>query len=83
MLGDPYFIFCRSLPFVILSFILKNKKNLHAGSFNYFSYTIQIGWNWYKNKVVCDLEVAFLRLIPPDLMTHVAKINQIGLYMLC
>ena len=33
---------------------------------------------------VRDLEVAFfLRLILPDLMTNVAKIYQIGLYMLC
>ena len=50
-------------------------------SFNYFSYTIHIGWNWYLNKAVRDLEVAFLRLIPPDLMTYVAKIYQIGLYI--
>ena len=32
---------------------------------------------------VRDLEVAFLRLIIPELMTYVAKIYQIGLYMLC
>ena len=32
---------------------------------------------------VPDLEVAFLRLILSDLMTYVAKIYQIGLYMLC
>ena len=32
---------------------------------------------------VRDLEVAFLRLIVPDLMTIVVKIYQIGLYMLC
>ena len=31
---------------------------------------------------VRDLEVAFLRLILPDLMTYVAKIYQIRLYML-
>ena len=43
MLGDPHFFFGRSLPFLILSIILKNKKNLYVGSFNYFSYTIQIG----------------------------------------
>ena len=30
-----------------------------------------------------DLEVAFLKLILPDLMTYVAKIYQIGLYMPC
>ena len=33
---------------------------------------------------VRNLEVAFfLSLILPDLMTYVAKIYQIGLYMLC
>ena len=58
MLGDPHFFFGRSLPFLILSIILKNKKNLYVGSFNYFSYTIQIGSNWYMDTGVCDLEVA-------------------------
>ena len=33
-LGDPHFFFGRSLPFLILSIILKNKKNLCVGSFN-------------------------------------------------
>ena len=82
MLGDPHFVFGRSLPFLILSIILKNKKNLYVRSFNYFSYTIQIGSNWYTDTSVRDLEVAFLWLILPDLMTYVAKIYQIGLYML-
>ena len=41
------------------------------GSFNYFSYDIQIGSNWYMETGVRDLEVAFLRLILPDLMTYV------------
>ena len=57
----PTFFFGRSLPFVILSIILKNKKNLYVGSFNYFSYTIHIGWNWYMNTAVRDLEVAFFK----------------------
>ena len=40
------------------------------GSFNYSSYTIQIGLNWYMDTGVRDLEVAFfLKLIVPDLMT--------------
>ena len=30
-----------------------------------------------------DLEVLFLKLILADLMTYVAKIYQIGLYMPC
>ena len=28
------------------------------GSFNYFSYTIQMGSNWYMDTGECDLEVA-------------------------
>ena len=40
MFGDPHFFFGRSLPLLILSIILKNKKSLYVGSFNYFSYTI-------------------------------------------
>ena len=53
------------------------------GSFNCFSSTIQIGLNWYMDTDVRDLKVAFLRLILSDLMTSVAKIYQIDLYMLC
>ena len=56
---------------------------MYLGSFNYFSYTTHIGWNWYMNTAVRDLEVVFLRLFPPDLMTYVVKIHQIGLYILC
>ena len=33
MLGDPHFFFGRSFPFLILSVILKDKKNLYVGSF--------------------------------------------------
>ena len=36
----------------------KWKQNLYMGSFNYFSYTIQIGSNWYMDTGVRDLEVA-------------------------
>ena len=60
MLRDSHFFFGRSLPFVSLSIILKNKKILCMGSFNYFSYTIQIGWNWYMDTGVRDLEVAWI-----------------------
>ena len=68
----------------LLSNLLKNKKNLCVGSFNYFSFTIRIGSNWSMDTAVSDLEVPFfLRLILLDLMTHVAKIYEIGLYMLC
>ena len=58
MLGDPHFFFGRSIPFLILSTILKNKKNLYVGSLNYFSYTIQIGSNWYMDTGMRNLEVA-------------------------
>ena len=58
MLDDPHFFFGRSLPFLILSIILKNKKNLCVGSLNYFSYTIQIGSNWNLDTGERDLEVA-------------------------
>ena len=54
----PTLFFGRSLPFLILSITLKNKKNLCLGSFNYFSYTIQVGSNWYIDTGVRDLEVA-------------------------
>ena len=53
--------FSRLLPFLILSIILNNKKNLYVGNFNYFSYTIQIGSNWYMDTGVSDLEVAFFK----------------------
>ena len=54
----PIFFFGRSLPFLILSIILKNKKILYVGSFSYFSHTIQIGSNWYMDTGVRDLKVA-------------------------
>ena len=58
-LGDPHFFFGRSLPFLTLSIILKNKKNLCVGSFIYLSYTIEKGSNWYMETGVRDLEVVF------------------------
>ena len=61
MLGDPHFFSGRSVPFLILSIILKNKKNLYVGSFNCFSYTIQKGWNWYMDTGVRNLEVVFFK----------------------
>ena len=42
--------------------MLKNKQNLYVGIFNYFSYTIQTGLNWYMETGVCDLEVAFFKV---------------------
>ena len=61
----------------------KQNKNLYVGSFNYFSYTSHIGSNCYMDTGVRNLELAFLRLVLPDLMTYVANIYQLGLYMSC
>ena len=57
----PTFFFGRSHPFLILSIILKNKQNLYVGSFNYFSYNIQKGSNWYMDRGLRDSEFAFLK----------------------
>ena len=84
MLGDTNFFFGRALSFLIISIIIIIKKNPYVRSFNYFSYNIQIGSNWYMDTGVRDLEVEILRLISlSDLMTYVPKIYHIGLYMLC
>ena len=61
MLRDLHFFFGRFLLFLILYITLKNKKKMHVGSFNYFSYVIHIGSNWYMDTDVRDLEVAFLK----------------------
>ena len=36
----------------------KQKKSVRGKFFDYFSYTIQIGSNWYMDTGVHDLEVA-------------------------
>ena len=56
-----HFFFGRSLPFLILYFITKNKKILCVGSFNYFTFTIHMGSNCYINTGVSDLEVALFK----------------------
>ena len=56
---------------------------MFVGSFNYYSYTIQIESNWYMDTCVRNLKVVFLKLILADLTTYVAEIYQIGLCMLC
>ena len=59
----PTFFFGRSLPFLTLSIVLKNQKNLCVGSFNYLSYAtgIKKGSNWYMDTGVRDLEVVFFK----------------------
>ena len=62
MLGEPHFVFARSLPFLILSIILKNKKKICAWEVLIISHnTIQLGSNWYMYTGVRDLEVAFFK----------------------
>ena len=72
-----------SLPFLSLSIILKNKKICTWEVLIISHYTFHIRSNLYMSTGVRDLGAAFLRLILLDLMTYVAKIYQIGLYMLC
>ena len=71
MLGDPHFFSGRSLPFLILSIILKTKKICAWEVFYYFSYTIQIGSNWYMDIGVHDLEIACFK-------ANATWINHIG-----
>ena len=61
LLGDPHFFFGRSLPFLTLSIMLKNKKNLCVGSFHYFSFTNKKEANLYMDTGVRDLEVVFFK----------------------
>ena len=58
MFGEPHFFFGRSLPFLILSIILKNKKICAWEVLTISHNTIQIGSNWYMDTGVRDLEVA-------------------------
>ena len=57
----PTFFSADHFLFLTLSIILKNPKNLCVGSFNYLSYTIKKGSNWYMDTGVRDLEVVFFR----------------------
>ena len=58
MLGDPHFFWQITSFSDSFQNTKKQKKNLYVGSFNYFSYTIQIGSNWCMDTGVRDLEVA-------------------------
>ena len=62
MLGEPHFFFRQISSFSdSFNYTCKTKKYLFVGSFNYFSYTMQIGSNWYMDTGVCDFEVAFFK----------------------
>ena len=61
MHGDLHLFFGRSLCFLIISIITKNKKILYVGSCSYFVFTIHMGSNCYINTGVCDLEVALYK----------------------
>ena len=84
MFGDPHFFSGISLPFLILSILLKIEKKSVRGKFLfiliYYSNRVKLvhGYRcaWLRSCI-------FLRLILPDLMTYVAKIYQIGLHVLC
>ena len=58
MLGDPHVFLGRSLPFLILSIIPKNKKVCAWEVLIISHNTIQIGSNWYMDTGVRDVEVA-------------------------
>ena len=57
----PTFFSADHFLFLTLFIILKSQKNLCVGSFNYLSYTIKKGSNWYMDTGVRDLEVVFLK----------------------
>ena len=61
MHGDSHLFFGRSLPFLIISIITKNKTILYMGSLNYFTFTVRMGSNCYINIGVRDLEVALFK----------------------
>ena len=50
----PIFFFQQITPFWESFHCTKKQKNVYVGSFNYFSYTIHIGWNSYMNTAVRD-----------------------------
>ena len=64
MLGDPHFFFGTSLPFLTLSIILKNKKNLCVEVLNISHILLQKGSNWYMDTGVRNLEVVFFKANP-------------------
>ena len=62
MLGDLHFFFGRSLPFLILSIILKNKKKFCTWEVLIISHnTSPVGSNCYLDTGVHDLEVVFFK----------------------
>ena len=70
MLGNPHFFLADRFLFWLFPLYWKTKK-IRVGSFNYFSYTIIIGSNWYIDTGVRDLEVACFK-------TDSTWINDIG-----
>ena len=45
----------------VCMYVCMYEKNLYVGSFNFFSYTIQIGSICYMDTGVRDLKVAFFK----------------------
>ena len=62
ILGDPHFFPAdHFLSWFFPLYSVKNEKNFSVGSVYFFSYTIQIGSNWYMDTGVRDLEVPFFK----------------------
>ena len=61
----------------------KQKKKLYVGSFNYFSYTIQIGSNWYMDTDVRNLEDVVFKANFNRFNDKGSKDLSGRLYMLC
>ena len=61
MLDDPHFFLRQITSFSDYFHYTKKQKKLCVESFNYFSYTIKKGSNWYMDTGVHDLEVVFFK----------------------
>ena len=83
MLGDPHFFFGRSLPFLTLSIILKNRKKICMWEVLIISHILLKRVEMVHGCRYAFYKFYFLKLILADLMTYIAKIYQIGLYMPC
>ena len=61
MLGDPHFFFGRSLPFLALFIILKNKKMCVWEVLIISHILLKKGSNWYMDTGARDLKVVFFK----------------------
>jgi len=78
MLGDPHFSFHRSLPFLILTILRKNKKNLYVRSYEYFAF-----YGLVRPKFsFLDKYVSFFKVYFTSEKTSAAKVCLVVLVML-